>query len=107
MGDPTMLAPVENRVVGFQSRCNVVGIEDRHFGCQGQAAAAHHGNIGVGDGQNRRAAPRGRRHRPFRRAATHTGHHRMVGQIGRQMGRHTDRPHAGTATAVGDAKGLV
>jgi hypothetical protein len=74
---------------------------------------AHHGDVGVADGQDERGA-KGRgghgakgRHLGRLVGQRARGDDRVAGQEGRQVGLHADGAHAGPAAAVGDAEGLV
>jgi hypothetical protein len=57
VGDAAVGAFVEHRVVRLQPLGHVVGVQDRDLRRR-SAPAAHHGDVGVGDGQDAGAAPR-------------------------------------------------
>ena len=90
---------VKHRKGRIQLVGNVVGMEDRPSAGFGQPIRAHHADVHPGNGENARTA-QGR-----------GGDARALGGFRRQetsqMGRHTDRPHAGPAAAMRNAEGLV
>ena len=106
MGVAPILAAIEHREVFLQAGFNVIGIQDGVAGGVGHPVTTEHLDVGVGDQQDAGAAPAGGRYRVHcLGAGIRTDH--VAGQIRRQVFGHADRPHAGTAAAVGNAEGLV
>ena len=74
---------------------------------------AHHGDVGVGDGQDEGGAEGGGCHGSEALAVVlEVGHGSggddgVRGQERRQVSLHSDRAHAGAATSVWDAEGLM
>ena len=58
VGHPPFSASVENRIGVFKASGDIVGTKNGDAGGFGEPAAAHHGDIGVGDWQDAGAAPR-------------------------------------------------
>ena len=96
-------ALVQHWEMCVQPRGNVVGIQNRVLGGGLQSVGAHHRDVHPGDRQNARAAPWRRAHRTHRLGGVAVGH-RMTRQEIHQMLRHTDRPHARSATAMRDTE---
>ncbi len=97
---------VEHRVVRREPPRDVVRVEDRDLGRLGQPVVAHQRDVGPGDRQDRRAAPRRGRDRAAALRVAEVDD-RVAGQERREMRRDADRAHARTAAAVRDAEGLV
>ena len=72
-----------------------------------QAIGAHHADIHPGDRQDRRRAPRRRRHRPGPRLRTGFADGGVVGEERRQVRPRRDRADPRPAAPVGDAERLV
>ncbi len=104
--DQAVLAGVYQAELARQPLGDVIGVQDRDLGRVGQSVAAHHRDVGPRDRQDRGTAPGRARHGAAGLLYAQR-YDRMIGQVRRQMRRDTDRPHAGTAAAVRDAKGLV
>ena len=86
----------------FQPGRDVVGVEDGDARSLCQPLPAHHHHVGIGNREDRRRAQRrgaDRADRPFAL--------RVTGQMLGEVRLDPDRPHAGTAAAVGDGEGLV
>src|ERR1700687_258690 len=99
MRDAALGVAVQHRKMGVEFGRDVVGIEDRDLGGPREAFAAHHQNVDVGDGQDRRRPVRRRRYRPNRPWLPAVGRG-MARQERRQMRFDADRSHAGAAAAL-------
>ena len=111
MRHPAVLRFVEHGVMGREAVGHIVGGQNRMLGRPLEAFGAHHGDVGPGDGQNRRRAPGGGRDLADGARAAGCGvdalNHDMIGQEGREMGLDGDGPHPRPATAMGNAERLV
>jgi hypothetical protein len=105
--DEAAEAGVEHGIVTGETPRDVVGCEDRRFSRRGEAAAAHHRDVHPRDRQDRCAAERCGADRTDLALRVAIRRVPMPWQERREVRAHADRPHAGTATAVRDAKGLV
>ncbi len=90
----------------FQAFGDVVRVKDGVFGGLGQARPAHCGDIGPGNREDARAAPRRGRDCADRILAAQI-YHGMAGQEVHQMFGYGNWSHARPAAAVRDAEGLV
>ena len=104
--DAPLGAGKEQVVVVLEPLRHVVGVEDRQLRRPLQAPRPHHLDVHPRDGQDRRAAPRRRRHRAHGARAAGADHG-VAREEGRQLGVDADGAHAGAAAAVGDAERLV
>src|SRR4051794_36715614 len=63
MRHKAMISTIQNGIVRLEPRRNVIGVEDGNLSSKRQAAASHHGNIGIGNGQDAGTSPRRSRNR--------------------------------------------
>ena len=106
VGHPLVAPRVEHRERTGQMLRQVIRGEDRHFAGVRQLRP-HHRDVHPADRQNARTAPRRGADCAVLRQRAFNCHHRVVGHERSQVCPHANRPHARTATAVGNAKGLV
>ena len=111
MGHQTVCSGVHHGKVGVQPFGQVIGVEDRDFGGAAKPGGTQQRNIGPGDGQDAGGAPGGSRYLANGgappRGRVHTLNHYMVRQIRCEMGKHTDRSHAGSTSPVRYGESLV
>ncbi len=101
--DEAVLALVEDGEVRVEPARHVVGVEDGDLARALQAGAAHHLDVRPADEQDRRAPPRRRAHRADGLLAA-GAHHRVAGQVRREVLRRADGAHPRAAAAVRDAE---
>ena len=106
VGDESMIAGVEHRVVVLEPVGDVIGAEDRDLRRLGQSFLSHQCDVGPGDRQDRRTAPGGGGDGAATLGMTQRDN-RMIRQERGEVLRHADRTHAGTAAAMRDAESLV
>ena len=97
---------VQHVVMRLEALLDVVRVQDGVLRGVGHALGAQHADVAVGDQQDARRAPGRRRDRANRLRAANADD-RMAGQERREVRRHADRPHAGSAAAVRDRERLV
>ena len=106
MAHAARLARIIGAVFRSQRRRHVVGVDDGHFGGFAQSVGPQHFDVSVGDRQEQRRTPRGRRDRRDALVAAR-GYDGMRGQERPEMLRDADRADARTAAAVGHGERLV
>ncbi|MNM52925.1 hypothetical protein D3C81_640150 [compost metagenome] len=102
VGDQSVLAGVQHRVVFLQAAGDVVGTEDRQLRGALEPFPAHHADVHPGDRQDAGTAIRRRADRALR--VRQMG---VTGQERRQVRLDANRADTGAATAVGNTEGLV
>ena len=107
VGDASVVAFVEHRIMCVEPRGDVVGVEDGDARRLFETGAAHQGDVHPRDGQNGSRAPGCSGHCALPLMRTLDGLHRMVGHEGGQVRFEADGAHAGAAAAVRDGEGFV
>ena len=85
VSDAALGALVEDGVGVFEAGGDVVGVEDGNAGGFCQAAAAHHGGVGVGDREDGSAAPGCGRDSAYRAFAADAGYDGMAWEEAGEM----------------------
>ena len=105
--DSTTLAGVEDVVVPLEPLGDVVGVEYCDLGRAAQAIAAHQGDVGPGDRQNRRRTPGSGGDGRIAAVAGTEYAADVAGKMIGQVGTNADRADSGAATTVWNTEGLV
>ncbi len=106
VGDGPVLSLIEDWVMRLQPTGDVVGIEDCHFRGTCQTGAAQKEDVDPGYRKNARRSVRRRRDGPYPLIATHDNQ-RMGRKKRNEVLSNSDRSHAGSAPAMGNAECLV
>ena len=107
VGDQAALAGVQDWEVRGQPSCQVVRAEHGDLRGLGQSGGPHHPDVGPGDGQDPCGTVRRCAHRADAAASGRVRVERVGRQVRHEVGRHSDRPDAGTTASVRDAERLV
>ena len=107
VGDEAVPAGVEDGVVVPQACRHIVGCQQGVGGGGAESLGTHHGDVHPRDGQDACRTPRCARDGARAGGRSGRGDEGGGGQERREVGPHTDRTDARSATAVGDAEGLV